>query len=195
MPLVGLPVPGTICPIRAAVPASHQRAGQRVHRLARRLAREHAARTSRLVLRRRGRAIVAIEEEVRGLAVGVVLRNLVREPQAVVERQVAVHLPVVLHVRLDLVVDELSFHERRLLRIRGEHAERRVGEAEPGVERVVRIVGEAQIALERQRVALVQVLLLQAVIAVEADLRRVRPRIFVRLTETSCVGLVLRNAG
>ena len=176
MPLAGLPVPGHDLPDQGRGARAHERAGQRVHRLTRRLARKHAARASRLVLRRRRGAIVALEEEVRGLAVGVVLRHLVREPQAVVERQLAVHLPVVLHVGLELVVDELPFDERGLLRVRGEHAERRVGEAEPGIERVVGVVGEAQVALERQRVALVQVLLLQAVVAVEADLRRCASR-------------------
>ena len=38
---------------------------------------------------------------------------------------------------------------------------------------IVRVVGEAELSLERQRVALVQVLLLPAVVAVEARLHRV----------------------
>ena len=174
MPLAGLPVPGTICPIRAAVPAPMSAPVSGF--IAWRVVSHGNTPPGHPGWYWAGAAdaIVALQEEVRGLAVGVVLGHLVREPQAVIERQVAVHLPVVLHVGLDLVVDELAFHERGLLRVRGEHAERRVGEAEPGIERVVRVVGEAQIALERQRVALVQVLLLQAVIAVEADLRRVR---------------------
>ena len=67
----------------------------------------------------RWRCIPLIGEEVRHLLELVVLRLLVREPHAVVERQAAVHLPVVLEVELRVVVDHVAFDElRRLLVLR-----------------------------------------------------------------------------
>ena len=118
-----------------------------------------------------------------------------REAHAVIERQLVVHAPVVLDVAFDLVVDELAFHERRLLRVGRVDADGRIREAEPRVEGIVRVVIEAELSLERQRVALVQVLLLPAVVAVDAGFIVWRPRSLVTLIDTSCVGFVFRNAG
>ena len=82
------------------------------------------------VERGRGARRPPLGEEVRRLQVLVVLRPLIHEAQAVVERQLRAHLPVVLHVPVDLIVEEAAFHELRLLLVAGEHAEHRVGEPE-----------------------------------------------------------------
>ena len=92
------------------------------------------------------------------------------EAQAVVERQPAVHLPVVLEIPLDVVVEEVALDELRVLRIRREHPRRGIGEAECGVERVVGVVREAERSLPGIAGL---VLRLVAVIQVEARLRGV----------------------
>ena len=104
------------------------------------------------------------------------LRLLTREPQAVVDRQPVVHLPVVLHVELGVVVDHAAFDEPRLLQVLREHADRGVGETEAGVERVVRVVAEVDVALEPEvgDAARAGVLRLEAVVVVEPGLERVR---------------------
>ena len=83
-----------------------------------------------------------VDEEVRRLEERVVLRLLVCEAQAVVERHPVVHLPVVLQEPLDVLVAKFALDELRLLRVAREHAERGVGVAEAGVERVVGVVVE-----------------------------------------------------
>ena len=115
-------------------------------------------------------------EEVRHLQELIVLRLLAREPHAVVERQPGVHLPVVLQVELGVVVDHAAFDQLRLLQVLREHADRRVGEAEAGIERVVRVVAEVDVALEAEvrHAAGAGVLRLEAVVVVEAGLARVR---------------------
>ena len=118
-----------------------------------------------------------IGEEVRHLEELIVLGRLVREADAVVERQLAVHLPVVLQVELGVVVDHAPFDQLRLLQVLREHANRRVREAEAGVEGVVRVVGEVDVALEAKvgHAARAGVLRLEAVVVVEAGLARVAP--------------------
>ena len=74
------------------------------------------------------------------------------EPHAVVERQPVGDLPVVLDVGLVVGVDVLALDEPRRLRVGAEDAERGIGVAEAGVERVVGVVAEVQRA---ERVALV----------------------------------------
>ena len=103
------------------------------------------------------------------------LRLLVREAEAVVEGQAVVDLPVVLHVELGVVVDHAAFDELRRLQVLGEDASRRVGEAEARVERIVGVVAEVDVALERQvgDAAGAGVLRLEAVVVVEAALERV----------------------
>ena len=90
-----------------------------------------------------------------------------RDAHAVVERQPIGDLPVVLDVELVAVVDEVPFEQLVDLRIRREDAECRVRVAEPRVNRVVRVVGEAQLPLEQLRVAEL-FLLLQAVVELVA---------------------------
>ena len=79
---------------------------------------------------RRRAARVLVRQEVRRLPGRLVLRLLVHEPHAVVERQPAGHLPVVLDVGLVVVVDVLPFDVLRRLVVGAEDAERGVGEAE-----------------------------------------------------------------
>ena len=117
-----------------------------------------------------------IGEEVRHLLELVVLRLLAREAHAVVERQAAVHLPVVLQVELGVVVDHAAFDEPLRLLVLREDAGRRIGEAEAGVERIRVVVAEVDPALEAQAAAGADVLRLEAVVVVEAALERMAPR-------------------
>ena len=108
--------------------------------------------------------------EVRGQAGFVVLRLHPVEAEAVVERQAVAHLPVVLRIPLDVPVAVVADRSRptpagKLL----EHAGRRVGGGVAGVERVRVAVGEVDDAVVVAEAALV----LQALLRVEADLRRV----------------------
>ena len=84
---------------------------------------------------------------------------------------VVLHLPVVLHVAFDVVVDVLTLDAFRALRIRAEAADRRIREAERGVARVRadRVLLEVQ-ARAASRASLH--LLLVAVLAVEPGLDR-----------------------
>ena len=70
----------------------------------------------------------------------IVLRGVVIKPDAVIDRETTVHLPVVLRVRLGVVVEHASFDQLRLLQVLAEHAERSIGITEAGVEGVVRVV-------------------------------------------------------
>ena len=120
--------------------------------------------------RRRGRRPL-VRQEVRRLSELVVLRLLVHEPQAVVEREPLAHLPVVLDVELGVVVDRAGLDVLLRLLERAERADRRVGVAERRVERVRadRILLEADVA---ERVV-ARLLRLVAVGVVEAGLERV----------------------
>ena len=152
-PLVRLPVFGTIAPIDAVEfgPRNWPVSGFIAWRLVPR-ARVDAVGAARDVEHRRRAARVLLGQEVRRLAGRLVLRLLVHEPHAVVERQPVVHLPVVLDVGLVVVVDVLALDELRRLVVGAEDPERGVGEPEPGVERVVGVVAEVERA---ERVALV----------------------------------------
>ena len=101
---------------------------------------------------------------------------LPRKAQAVVQCQPVVHLPVVLHVELGVVVNHAAFDQPRLLQVLREHADRRVGEAESRIERVVGVIAEVDVALEAEirHAARAGVLRLEAVVVVEAGLERVR---------------------
>ena len=109
-PLVVLPVFGTSVPIATVVfgPSNWPVSGFSawrfvpVHGLTPLRSRR---RTAPAPCRRRP----LVGEEVRRLAELVVLRLLVHEAHAVVERQLAGHLPVVLHVAFGVVVDVLPF--------------------------------------------------------------------------------------
>ncbi len=87
-----------------------------------------------------------LRQEVRAEAVGVVLRAHVGEADAVVERQPILHAPVVLHEELVIDREVGAFGPAGRLRIGAEDADRRIGEPERGVERVVGVVGEADVA-------------------------------------------------
>ena len=127
---------------------------------------------ARDVEQRRGAERPLVREEVRHLPELVVLRLLPREAQPVVERQPRVHLPVVLQVELGVVVDHAAFDQRRLLQVLREHTDGRVGETEAGIERVVGVVPEVDVALEPEirHAARAGVLRLEAVVVVEAGL-------------------------
>ena len=77
----------------------------------------------------------------------IVLRLQVRQPQAVVQGQAVVHLPVVLHVAFVGVVQEDAFDQDVLLRVGAEDAERGIGKAEAGIERVGGVPSETDVAL------------------------------------------------
>ena len=119
MPLVGLPVPGTGVPIAAGVlaaPGAVRICPVRGSIALRALPEQATApllQPGDVEQRRAGRRPL-VREEVRHLLELVVLRLLVREAHAVVERQPAVHLPVVLHVELGVVVEHAAFDELRL---------------------------------------------------------------------------------
>ena len=151
-------------------------AGARIHRVARvaRADRRAVVAAGEIQQRRAGQRPL-VREEVRHLQELIVLRLLAREAHAVVERQPAVHLPVVLQVELGVVVDHAAFDQLRLLQVLREHADRRVGEAEAGIERVVGVVAEVDVALEAEirHAARAGVLRLEAVVVVEAGLARV----------------------
>ena len=66
------------------------------------------------------------------------------QPGAVVQRQPARQLPVVLDEALDVVVDVTAFDVARELVVRGKDPERRIGEAEAGIQRIQRVVAEVQ---------------------------------------------------
>ncbi len=92
----------------------------------------------------------------------------------VVERQPAVHLPVVLDVELGVVVDHAAFDELRGLQVlRGRRPVAAFAKPKVRVERVVRVVAEVHEALEAGCVAGAGVLRLEAVVVVEAALERV----------------------
>ena len=127
---------------------SEQLAGQRVHRLAVGAgAGIDAVRAAGDVEHRRRRRVPLVDEEIRGLAARVVLRRLMHQPHAVVERELSVHLPVVLHVAFDVVVDVFAFDALRALRIGTEAAGGGVRETERRVARV----GPDGVLLEVQR--------------------------------------------
>ena len=151
----------------------------------------------RRVERGRLAGVELVGQEVRGLQRRVPLRRHVVEADAVVERQLAVDLPVVLGVPLEVLV--LPLRQRVLvgLRVGVEDAGRRVRVAEARVERVVRVVDEVDLAVEAREDAL----RLVAVLVVDAelggvrspDLGQVRERVLggVLVRERAAVGLVL----
>ena len=144
---------------------------ERVHRLtggAR--AGRGAVRAARDIQHRRLGLLPLLREEVRRIAVPVVLRHLVHEPHAVVEGQVRLRLPVVLDVHLVVDRQIAAFRPARLLAVGLERPDGRVGERERRVERVVGfVVGERNRAVERAFTTA-----LHAVVVVVADLDRVR---------------------
>ena len=118
------------------------------------------------------------------------LRLLPRKPDAVVDGQLVVYLPVVLDVELRIVVNHVAFDEIGGLQVLREHASRRVRKPEARIEAVVGVVAEVHVALEREvgDAAGPGVLRLEAVVVVEAGLERVRAHdlsvdghVFVRL--------------
>src|SRR5207249_11623662 len=70
--------------------------------------------------------------------------DLMGDSHAVVERQVARHLPVVLDVPLMAVVNEVALEQLVDLRVCGEDPQRRIGEAKAGIERIVAVVAEVE---------------------------------------------------
>ena len=114
------------------------------------------------------RGVELVGQEVRGLQGRVPLRRQVVEADAVVERQPAAGLPVVLRVPLDVLVAPLGQRVLVGLRVDVEHAGGRVRVAEARIERVVGVVGEVDLAVEAREDAL----RLEAVLVVEAGLRR-----------------------
>ena len=142
-------------------------------------------------------AIELVGQEIRRLQRRVPLRRHVVEAHAVVERQTAVGLPVVLRVPLDVLVAPFGQRVLRGLLVDVEHAGRRVRVAEPGVEGVARVVHEVDLAVEAREDAL----RLEAVLKVEPDLRGMRaPHLRqvrddvvgdVLIGERAAIGLVL----
>ncbi len=140
-------------------------------------------------------------QEVRRLLGVVPLRRQVVEADAVVERQLLAGAPVVLQVELEVRVPPLGNRELVGLRVGVEHAQRRVGVAVPGVERVVGVVGEVDAAVEAREDAL----RLVAVLVVDAGLGVVRAEQLgdvgehvvgdVLVGERATVGLVLAGVG
>ena len=138
-----------------------------------------------------------IGQEVRRLEGRVPLRRHVVEADPVVERQPGLGLPVVLHVELIVLVAPLRERVLRGLRVGVEHPGRRVRVAVARVERVVRVVGEVDVAVERREDAL----RLEAVLVVEPgfrgvgppDLGQVRDHVVrdVLVGERAAIGLVL----
>ena len=112
-----------------------------------------------------------VRQEVRPLTERVVLRLLADEADADVQRELVVHLPVVLDVGLGVVRDVPAFHEPGELLVRVEDAERRIREPVLRVERVVGVVRQVQRAWS----AAAAVLGFVTVVVVEADLQRVAP--------------------
>ena len=108
----------------------------------------------RVVQARRFGRVVLLGNEVRRLETRVVGRLQPIEAHAIVERQAGVHSPVVLHVPLDVVIQEIAFEPLGSLRIGLVHANRRIREREAGVERVRRIIHEADDAVGRGAAAL-----------------------------------------
>ena len=115
----------------------------------------------------------------------VILRLLVDQAQAVVERELAIDLPVVLDVALGVAIDEAAFDIVRELVVGAEHAHRGVRESKAAVERVAGVVGEGQRA--GPPLALLR---LEAVRVIEAALDRVRP-LDARDADGNVVGRVL----
>ena len=95
-----------------------------------------------------------------------------RKTDAVVQRQPAVHLPVVLDVALGVVVEHAALNELRGLQVLVVYAKNGVRIAVAGVERVVGVVGEVNIPLEGQvgDATGADVLRFEAVVVVEAAL-------------------------
>ena len=146
----------------------------------------------------RGRIrIEPVRQEIRRLQRRVPLRRQCIQPHAVVERQTVVGLPVVLHVPLDVLVVPFGQRVLRGLLVDVEHARGGVRVAEPGVEGVVGIVPEVDLAVEAGEDAL----RLETVLEVEPGLRGVRSPHFrhvgddvvrdVLVGERSAIGLVL----
>ena len=84
--------------------------------------------------------------------------------------ELVVHLPVVLKVELRVVVPEVAFRVPRQLVVGTEHPQRRIGIPKLRIERVRRVVGKADDASP-----ILPLLLLEALISIEAGLQRVRP--------------------
>ena len=106
-PFVRLPVFGTSVPIASVEFGPRNWPVRGIHRLtvgAR--ARIHAVGAAGDVENRRVGLRPLVRQEVAALQQAVVLRLRVHEAHAVVEGQLVVHLPVVLHVALDVVVLE-----------------------------------------------------------------------------------------
>ncbi len=138
-----------------------------IHRLTLRAAAGvHTVGAARRVQHRRIRRVPVLQEQPRGLEQLVVLRLLVREPDAVVEGQALRGLPVVLDVTLDLVVEVAALDEPGLLGVLADDAQRSVRVAEAAVERVVRVVAEVHVPLEPGAL----ILRLVAVVQVEPGL-------------------------
>ena len=148
-------------------------AGQRIDRLAGARRTGRLGRAARHVEHRGLGRRPPVRQEIRGLQKRVVLRLLMREPQAVVERQPIVHFPVVLHVPFDVVIEVVPLHITRLLGVGREDPQRRVRKPEARVERVVRVLAEIHTPGDRKRLA---VLRLVAVIQVEPGFQRVASR-------------------
>ena len=169
-PLVVLPLFGHEGADRERRVRSEQLAGQRIHRLTVGAgARIRAVDAAGDVEHRRRRTGPLVDEEIRRLAERVVLRRLMHQPHAVIERELPVHFPVVLHVALDVVVDVFALDALRALRVGAEAADRGVREAERRVARI----GPDGVLLEVQRRSAGRAalhLLLVAVLLVEAGL-------------------------
>ena len=129
---------------------------------------------------RRGAALPLVGEEVRDLLQVVHVRPVVREPHAVVERQLPAHLPVVLEVPLDVVVVEVALDELRALARRWRRC--RAPRSRTGTcESSGLFVSTPKFSLP-WNVGCRRVLRLVAVLDVDARLDRVLPATLVTLT-------------
>ena len=161
-------------PDREARTWTERHARERIHRLTgARGARVDVVRAHGDVQARLVGRVPPIQEEVRRLLSRVIGRLHPDEPHAVVERQPRVHAPVVLHVPLEIVVDVGALDILRLLLVGAEDPQRRVREAEAGVERVVRVIGEVEHAHVRHPARRTEPLSLVRVVPIAAGLERV----------------------
>ena len=142
-----------------------------------------------------------VGNEVRRLQRGVPLRRDVVEAHAVVDRHPVGRTPVVLREPFEVLVAPLRNRELRRLRIGVEHAGRRIGVAEAGIERIAAVVGEINLTVEARE----QTLRLEAALEVEASLRGVRAPHFgqigdhvvgdVLVREWTLIGLIAPGIG
>ena len=87
-------------------------------------------------------------EEVRLLIELIVLGLLMYEPHPIIQGQVVAHFPVVLDVKFQLIVEHAAFDVFRSLTVRIEDSQSRVGETEPAVEGVIRVIAEIHVTRE-----------------------------------------------